>query len=157
VAQVAEIGSLGAPVSSGDAEQAVTQWSREAALARLEHIRQVRAVSAVRREDDIRQRFVRLVHRTIAAECIRHRDEDGEAPRPMLIWLDLSRDTVSHWNYAETFRQHLGVGLDELAPDRLSDPEAVPLREARRLTRTATSADLLALMQEYADFRRTLT
>ena len=154
---VAEVGSLGDAVSTGDAERAVAEWSREAALARLEHIRQVRLVRAVRREDDIRQRFIRVVHRTIAAECARARDEDGEAPRPMLIWLDLSRDTVSHWNYAETFRQHLDVGLDELAPDRLADADTITLREARRLTRAATADELLALMREFADFRKTLT
>jgi hypothetical protein len=111
----------------------------------------------VRWEDDFRQRFVRLVWREIAAECARARDESQEAPRPMLVWLDLARDTASHWNYAETFRQHLGVGADELAPDRLADPETIPLREARRLTRTATAEELLGLMREFAGFRKTLT
>jgi hypothetical protein len=157
VCRVDEIGSLGDPVSTGDAERAVEEWSREAAMARLERIRQVRAVRAVHREDDLRQRFIRLVQRTISAECARIREERGEAPRPMLIWLDLSRDTISHWNYAETFRQHLSVGADELAPDRLADPEAIAFREARRLTRTATAPELLDLMREYREFRETLT
>lgn len=153
---IADIGSLGDAVSTGDAERAVEEWSREAALARLDHIRQVRLVRAVHREDDIRQRFIRVVHRTIAAECARLRDEHGEAPRPMLIWLDLSRDTVSHWNYAESFRQRLDIGADELAPDRLGDPDSIPLREARRLTRSSTSGELLDLMREYREFRETL-
>jgi hypothetical protein len=153
VALVADVGSLGDAVSTGDAERAVEEWSREAALARLEHIRRVRLVSAVRREDDIRQRFIRVVQRTIAAECARARDEQGEAPRPMIVWLDLSRDTVTHWNYAETFRQHLDVGADELAPDRLADPDTISPRDARRLTRSSTSVELLDLMREYREFR----
>lgn len=156
VGLVAELGTLGDAVSTGDAERAVEQWSKEAALARLEQIRQVRLVRAIRREGDIRQRFVRLVQRVIAAECARVRDDQGDPPRPMLIWLDLSRDTVTHWNYAETFRQHLGVGADELAPDRLADPETIAVREARRLTRSSTSAELLDLMREYREFRETL-
>jgi hypothetical protein len=75
----------------------------------------------------------------------------------MLVWLDLARDTVSHWNYAETFRQHLGLGAEELAPDQLADPERIPLREARRLSRLVTADELLGLMREFAEFRQTLT
>lgn len=75
----------------------------------------------------------------------------------MVVWLDLARDTATHWNYAETFRQRLGLGADELAPDRLADPDTVSLREARRLTRTATAEELLELMREYAKFQETLT
>ncbi len=48
-------------------------------------------------------------------------------------------------------------GPDELAPDRLADPKTIPFWEARRLTRTATAEELLALMREFAEFRRTLT
>jgi hypothetical protein len=55
-------------------------------------------------EDDIHQRFVRLVRRVNAA----------------WIW---AATPPPHWNYVETFRECLDVGADELAPDRLADPE----------------------------------
>jgi hypothetical protein len=154
---IADIGTLDEAVSTGEARTAVEEWSRAEALTRLEHSRAVRAVRAVRWEDDIRDRFVRLVRRVITAECARLFADSGDAPRPMLVWLDLARDTVSHWNYAETFRQHLGLGAEELAPDQLADPERIPLREARRLSRLVTADELLGLMREFAEFRQTLT
>ena len=49
------------------------------------------------------------------------------------------------------------TGVRPLAPDRLADPDVIPLREARRLTRTAAADELLELMREYAKFQETLT
>lgn len=145
---VGDLGGLGDPVSTGEAEVLARRLAQDEALARLEHWRQVVAVRTVQREQDLEQRFVRLVRRVVAAECDRRRDADGRAPRPAAVWLELTRDTLSGWSYAETFRQALGLDLAGLVPDRLADPAAV-VGSTRRTSLHDTGRELLGLMAEW--------
>lgn len=151
VRSVEELGLLGEATSTGEAQTLADSVARREGLARLERKREVLGFRMVKVEEAIRQRFIRLVHRQIAAECAASRDA-GEIS-PTLVWLDMTRDQVTGWSYADTFRATLDLTIEEVAPARLGEPGAVSSAEAKRVSRLACSEELMQLMREYRAVR----
>lgn len=148
---VDQLGDLGSPVSTGDAERMAAEIARAAGDARLEHIRRTVAQRAFHRREALVRRFVLLVHRQITAECVLPRHATGDGPDPAAVWAELAADTATGWAYAETFRRLAGVERSELLPPSATDPDRMSPAEARRTTRSRTYADLDQIMREWRE------
>ena len=156
VRRVDALATLGAKASDADAGREADALARDAALARLEHIREVVLRRAVRREESIRQRFVRLVRRTIVSECALSHHEHGTVADPLAIWLSFGQDQTA-WRYADTFRNRLDVGFDQLLPSHPADLTAMSVGQARAGHRDRTADELNQLMVEWREFESSLT
>jgi hypothetical protein len=150
---VEELGELSDPVSTGDAELSAFTIATKVVLERAAHTGKVEAGRAVRREGSIRQRFVRLARRTIAAERARARLEGRRTPEPMDAWSEFQLDADA-WRYAEAFRQQLGVDLDEVLHTHETEAASMTLAQARIEHRSRTAGDLHKLMDEWRSLQQ---
>lgn len=150
-----DLGDLGAPVSTGDARSEALAEARSEATRRLEHMRATKLARAVRTEQAIDERFERLVHRLIAAEIGRAR-QNGELRDPLGVWLELTRDTTSGWSYAKTFADRRRFAPTDLAPGWLSEEGAAPAQDVSGFHRQAAFTELREIMQDWREFEEGL-
>ena len=145
---VAQLGDLGETVSAGEARDEARAEAQRAALARLNHLRKTLFVRTVRRQEAITVRLERLVHRLVAAEVARARDEGREA-LPSVVWEELAHDTETGWQYATNFAAQLGLVAEDLAPPHLADSGTAPRADVDHLTRHIAYGELGAIMLEW--------
>lgn len=150
-----DLGDLGPSVSTGDARLGALAEARSEAIRRLEHLRATKLARAVRTEQAIDDRFERLVHRLIAAEIGRAR-QNGESRDPLGVWLDLTRDTTTGWSYAKTFADMRRFAPTDLAPGWLAEQGAAPAQDVRGFHRHSAFTELREIMQDWREFEESL-
>lgn len=144
-----DLSGLGQAIATGDAESAASLAAETARAERLRRQQLVLTARKARWNSSIRSRFIELVNRTIEAEIKATRTDGEGSVEPRTVWLNLTQAEGTAWQYAETFRLRLGLGLADLAPDILAygEPIGTP-DDLRRLRRTNAQA-LLELMDEF--------
>ena len=72
-----------------------------------------------------------------------------KASRSTLVWRDLGRNTVTGWEYAETFRIHLGVGTREgdMLVIRMPIKKATPSASGKTLVVASTRGNQRTAVQ----------
>jgi hypothetical protein len=150
VSSVQQIGELGRPVSTTEAEWVAIEMARHEAMVRAEQLRATNVVGLVRQKEGITRRFLRLVHRAIATECTLEREEKGMAPSPGAVWIELQRRD-DDWRYAGGFCQRLGLTVDDVAPARLAEPSAFLPGWPKRPVWHERAAELRGLMAAWKD------
>jgi hypothetical protein len=142
VGSVRDLLDLGEGAALGEAAGAARAAIEAEASRRLEQLRAVAASRTASRDLVLRRRFVELVHEMIRSECARARANGREALPAISAWHDLRDDSISGWQYAETFRQRLDLELRDLIPE-------VGAGDKATLTRGAGFEQLRALMAEW--------
>ena len=149
---LAEIDSLGPPISSGEAESLARQLAAEAFASRQARHLEIERASWAQSEAGVRTRFVALIHHVLDAGCAAAR-QDGTAADPIAVWHDLARDRTSPLAYAEAFRSRLGIPVQELVPISLSDSYEPASSDVWAAERRRAGEQLGALMSEYRSRR----
>jgi hypothetical protein len=150
---VADVGDLATAVSTAEALQLASSVAGREASRRLALVQLARQVRSMRRQDDIRRRIIRLAHRVIATECTLRREEQGMAPLPADVWRGLGRDP-SGWRYADQIRDRLGLTIDDVAPDRLAEPDAFKPGWPKRSALHETADELLDHARQWDSLAR---
>ena len=149
VVGLAEIDELGNPTARGDAES----LANGLALQALASMQRYEAGLTTRRrrqqEANFRERFIDLVHDTLAAGCAASRFEGGAGADPITVWLDLGLDGHGPWAYARAFQEKLGVPLAQLARGDLATAREPMSPVEWALKRTLSGQQLQTLMAEY--------
>jgi len=146
--EVVALRSMGPAEARGDAEQLAVRLAREAFASRGRNSEELSRRRRARWVEGVRERFKELVQETVVVE-LALRTTQTEGPDPTVVWLDLGRDTVTGWQYAETFRRALGMELSELVPRDLA--AKVPTRATRELRgrREENGRAVLELMERW--------
>jgi superfamily II DNA or RNA helicase len=145
---LAEIDTLGPPISTGEAESLARRLAAEALASRQARHRAIEGANQAQWETGIRTRFTALIHHVLSAGCAAAL-QDGTAADPIAVWHDLARDWTSPLAYAEAFRSRLGIPVQELVPTALPSPSG-PLPSATwAAERRRAGEQLGALMSEY--------
>lgn len=149
IQNLADVDALGAPAARGEAETLGSSIALRAARELRDYQQLILARNQQHSDDSIRQRFIHLVHDTLAAGCAASRHDGSDGKEPLSVWFDLVEDPTSPWTYARTFQKRLGVPLTALYPDELRTARSgiTPAEWAR--IRTQSSAELKSLMSEY--------
>lgn len=149
LAAIGDLDTLGPAAARDEAEQLAAAVVATAVEERAARRRQFELRYSADSKAVIRERFLALARGALHAECERLIDEGVVPIDPTVVWFELVRDTVTGWAYAETFRTHLGLGIEEIARFE------VPTDEGRipRLDRVTTGRQLRQLMEEWRDLR----
>lgn len=145
---LADVDELGLPAARGEAEALASQLAREAEHRRRSYEAELAALQRRQSADSLRERFVALVHGTLAAGCAAARYDGGGGADPITVWHSLG-DTPGPWGYAEAMRQRLDVPLAQLIPVDLAyslEPIAVDVWADER---HRAGLALQQLMREY--------
>jgi hypothetical protein len=120
IRSLAGIDELGAAAARGDAEALANKLVWETAAARRTYETQI--LSARRRQwiDTLRQRFISIVHDTLAAGCAASRWDGQDGADPITIWYDLGQEATSDWAWAAALRERLEIPLARLVPGHLA-------------------------------------
>ncbi|KWW97715.1 hypothetical protein TH66_19615 [Carbonactinospora thermoautotrophica] len=149
IRSLADVAELGPPAARGEAESLANTIALEATAARRAYETQILSARNQRWLDTLRQRFLALVHETLAAGCAALRYEGQEDVDPVTVWHSLGQDATSAWAYARAFQERLRVPLARLFPAHLATlREPIPPDEWAAI-RSRSAGELDALMSEY--------
>ncbi len=128
IRSLADVEELGPPAARGEAESLANTIALEATAARRAYETQILSARNQRWLDTLRQRFLALVHETLAAGCAALRYEGQEDVDPVTVWHSLGQDATSAWAYARAFQERLRVPLARLFPAPRHPAGAHPTR-----------------------------
>jgi len=144
-----DVDSLGAPAARGEAEKHAAAVARAAAQDREDY--EALILSRRRRQaaSNFNDRFIALVHSTLADGCAASRNTGEEGADPIAVWFSLIEDPTSGWAYARAFQDRLGVPLATLFPEHLKTLKE-PISDLMwTQIRHQSAQSMLALMTEY--------
>ena len=149
IRRLADVDGLGAPLARGEAEILGSRIALDAATERQRYETQLLSLRQRQWLDSLRQRFITLVHDTLAAGCAASRYDGGPGADPLTVWLDLGRDATSDWAWARTFQNKLGVPLAQLIPSHLATIYEPISPDEWEDKRRSSGQQLQQLMTEY--------
>ena len=114
-----DLNTLGPGAARGEAEAKANDFVIRASGETKRYEARLLALQRYRVIESLRQRFLQLVHDTIAAGCAAGRADGSEGPDPFSVWNDLQHENTSVWGNAGAFRGKLRVGLAALCPEHL--------------------------------------
>jgi hypothetical protein len=119
VRTLVDVDSLGAPAARGEAETLAAAVARTALRARQEYEEVILRRRGRQASANFKDRFVSLVHSTLADGCAASRAHGQPGADPITVWYSLTQDSASMWAYARAFQDRLGVPLATLFPEHL--------------------------------------
>lgn len=143
-----QVATLDEPLARGEAETLARRWAAKAAQARHDRHLAITRLRQVQWEDEIRGRFIDLVHSVIAGGCAAARYEGADAD-PHAIWLGLRQDETGGLRYAEAFQERLDIPFANLAPAELAFRREPLPRDQWAEEQRNLGQQLLAMMAEY--------
>ncbi len=149
VRSLRDVDELGIPTARGEAETLASSIALREASRRSQYQHQLLSRRRRQWQDTLRQRFIDLVHTTVAAGCAATRFDGGDGADPIAVWLDLNEDKTTAWAYARAFQDKLGVPLATLFPDSLRLSLAPIAPDEWNIIRHETGPRLQALIAEY--------
>ncbi len=149
VRSLAEVDTLGAPAARGEAESLANTLALTKLAERRRYEGELMSLRHRRWVDGIRQRFVDLVHKTLAAGCAASRQDGGTGADPITVWLDLGQDATSAWSHGRAFQEKLNVPLAQLVPASLRTRHEPITPDEWIRTRQTSALELNTLITEY--------
>lgn len=149
ISGLVDVDNLGAPAARGDAEAYATAVVRETVRERHEYEEAI--LRRRRRQESInfKDRFIGLVHETLADGCAASRADGQPGADPIAVWFYLTQESASTWAYARAFQDRLGVPLAQLFPEHLKTArEPIPDLVWTQVRHQSAEA-LAALMAEF--------
>lgn len=149
IGRLIDVDGLGAPAARGEAETMATAVARTALRERHDFEELILSRRRQQTSANFRDRFIALVHSTLADGCAASRADGQPGADPITVWYSLTQDPASTWTYARAFQDRLGVPLASLFPEHLKTAREPIPDLAWTHIRHQSAQTLAALMVEY--------
>jgi hypothetical protein len=144
-----EVDELGPATARGEADIFANQLRLQAQAVQQAYESEILSTRKRQWVDALREKFITLVHQTLAAGCAASRFDSEPGADPVTVWYDLTEDETSPWAYARAIQSRLGVPFARLIPAHLATDREPISPQTWNEIRHSSARQLLDIAENY--------